>query len=129
MAKKSVRPAADNAGDSPKKGGVDFEEALAEAEEVVKQLESGELGLAESLDQYELGIKRIKQCHESLREAQRRVSLLSGIDEDGEAILEPFGPDSSKTKPAMDDLTSWDDESDEDWDEDDDSVDESPGLF
>lgn len=120
--------------------GIDFEKALAEAENVVMKLESGELGLADSLDQYELGIKRIKQCHQSLKDAQRRVSLLSGVTEDGRGITEPFDEQEAEADAESDAADQWEDEQgeDEEWDEEDEdeddledqtSVDESPGLF
>ena len=72
------------------KESIEFEAALAEAEEIVGQLETGELGLAESLEHYELGIKRLNQCHQSLEKAERRIQLLSGFDADGNPITQPF---------------------------------------
>ncbi len=67
-----------------------FEEALSELESVVTDLESGELGLAESLDRYEQGVQRLKRCHGTLEEAQRRIELLSGVDADGNPVTTPF---------------------------------------
>ncbi|MCA9138684.1 MAG: exodeoxyribonuclease VII small subunit [Planctomycetales bacterium] len=68
---------------------IDFESALAEVQKVVQQLESGELGLTESLAQYERGIKKIKLCHQVLRHAEKRIAVLTGVDEDGTALIEP----------------------------------------
>ena len=53
----------------PKKGGddVDFEAALAEVERIVNQLESGELDLTASLEQYEMGVKYLKSCQDPSR--------------------------------------------------------------
>ena len=67
-----------------------FEEALAELEAVVADLEKGELGLAESLARYEMGIQRIRQCQEQLQRAERRIALLSGVDADGKPITQPY---------------------------------------
>ncbi len=69
---------------------VDFEDAISEVEEIVNDLEGGHLGLNESLTKYELGISRLKRCHELLQQAERKVELLSGVDSDGNAISEPF---------------------------------------
>lgn len=69
---------------------VDFEQALAEVEHIVDELEGGELGLQDSLQQYEFGIKRLKQCHALLQNAERKVMLLSGLDADGNPIGTPF---------------------------------------
>lgn len=69
--------------------GVDFESALAEVEQVVEQLESGELGLSESLVQYERGIEKIKRCHQVLEQVEKRIAVLTSVDEDGTPSLEP----------------------------------------
>jgi exodeoxyribonuclease VII small subunit len=69
---------------------LDFESSLAEVEQIVARLEGGELGLAESLQQYETGIKQLKHCHALLDAAQQRVSLLSGFDADGNPLTAPL---------------------------------------
>lgn len=75
--------------DADPKESVAFEDALAEVEEVVERLESGELGLSDSLEEYERGIKKVKQCHQALEQAERRISVLTSVDEDGTANVEP----------------------------------------
>ncbi|MGB7348147.1 MAG: exodeoxyribonuclease VII small subunit [Pirellulaceae bacterium] len=79
---------------------IDFETALAEVEEIVFQLESGDAGLTESLAHYETGIKRLKQCHQLLQKAERRITLLSGFDADGNAVTEPFDSDDESPSEA-----------------------------
>lgn len=69
---------------------VTFEEALARLEAIVCALEEGQVPLAESLARYEEGIKLLKQCYQSLSEAERRIELLSRVDSDGQALSEPF---------------------------------------
>lgn len=68
----------------------DFEKSVEEIEQIVAKLESGELNLTDSLSNYELGIKRLKQCHQILEAAEQTVSLLSGFDADGDPIIEPM---------------------------------------
>ena len=75
----------------------DFEASLSDVEKIVASLESGELGLSESLQQYETGIKRLKQCHKLLDAAEQKVSLLSGFDADGNPITEPIDTTSQRT--------------------------------
>lgn len=70
---------------------LDFEQALQEVEQIVSRLEGGQLGLTESLQQYEVGIKQLKQCHQLLDAAEQRVSLLAGFDADGNPVLESLG--------------------------------------
>ncbi|WP_084428261.1 exodeoxyribonuclease VII small subunit [Roseimaritima ulvae] len=67
-----------------------FETSLADLEQIVSELESGELGLEQSLDAYEKGIQRLKECHQHLKAAERRVEQLSGFDAEGNPILEPL---------------------------------------
>jgi exodeoxyribonuclease VII small subunit len=72
-----------------------FEEALAELEEVVADLEGGELPLAEALERYETGVRRLKQCHQQLAQAERKIELLSGVDAQGNPITKPFDAQST----------------------------------
>lgn len=85
MAKKKRAKKAADEGDA-----VDFEQAMAEVEQIVAKLESGETGLSESLEFYEQGVRRLKQCHSLLHQAEQRIALLSGFDADGNPITEEF---------------------------------------
>ncbi len=67
-----------------------FEESLAQLEEIVANLEGGKLELAESLEQYENGVKHLKVCYGLLTEAERRIELVSEVDASGRAQTQPF---------------------------------------
>jgi exodeoxyribonuclease VII small subunit len=67
-----------------------FEVALREIEQIVDRLEGGELDLDDSLDQYQKGIETLKECHALLGNAERKITLLSGFDTDGNPIETPF---------------------------------------
>jgi exodeoxyribonuclease VII small subunit len=54
----------------------DFEKSLQKLEKIVAQMESGELGLEESLAQFESGIKLAKTCQDTLANAELRVEQL-----------------------------------------------------
>lgn len=69
---------------------LNFEKSLAELEEIVADLEDGQLGLSESLARYEVGVKRLKQCYEALQKAERKIELLAGVDADGNPITRRF---------------------------------------
>ena len=58
---------------------ISFEEALGQLEQVVQSLEDGELGLNESLEEYQRGVDLLKQCHATLEDVQRKVELLTGV--------------------------------------------------
>jgi len=68
-----------------------FEQAIADVEEIVAKLEGGKLELATSLDEYQRGIGALKECYELLGSAERRITMLSGFDIDGNPVTEPFG--------------------------------------
>ena len=67
-----------------------FEQSLAQLEAIVRDLEGGDLGLAEALSRYEGGVKHLKACYELLQRAERRIEQVSGVDADGNAVAEPF---------------------------------------
>jgi len=69
-----------------------FEEALAELERIVHDLEEGSIGLEESLARYEQGVALLKRCYTQLRDAEQRILLLTGVDEEGQPLLQPFQP-------------------------------------
>lgn len=56
--------------------GLPFEKALEELELIAQRLERGELGLDESIDEFEKGMKYAKYCHEKLEEAERKIEIL-----------------------------------------------------
>lgn len=55
---------------------VDFEKALAELEQQVHLLESGDLSLEDSLKTFEAGIRLTRDCQQALTEAEQKVQLL-----------------------------------------------------
>ena len=65
----------------PTKSEVDFEATLKELEELVKRMESGELGLEESLAAFERGVKLTRQCQSALKSAELRVRVLTENDD------------------------------------------------
>jgi len=67
-----------------------FEETLAKLEQIVRQLEEGQLGLSQSLACYEDGVRYLKQCHQALERAERKIALLTGVDAEGRAETLPF---------------------------------------
>jgi exodeoxyribonuclease VII small subunit len=74
----------------PAADGPSFEEALAQLEAIVRDLEEGQIPLAQGLARYEEGVKLLKQCYQLLERAERRIELLNHVDPDGRARSEPF---------------------------------------
>ncbi len=67
-----------------------FEEALSSLQGIVASLESGDLGLEESLAEFEKGIGLLKTCNDVLEQAEGRIEALTGVDADGNPVVEPF---------------------------------------
>ena len=66
-----------------------FETALEELEQVVEQLESGDLSLEDSLAAFEKGVGLVKLCNQKLTEVEKKVELLVK-DKEGKLQLKPF---------------------------------------
>ena len=73
MAKKSLQQVA------PKT----FEDALRELEVILQEIESGSLGLEESLTKYERGNFLITHCRGVLNAAERQIEQVSGSADGG----------------------------------------------
>jgi exodeoxyribonuclease VII small subunit len=76
-----------------------FEEALQNLERIVQRLEEGKLTLDEALQEYEAGVALVRRCQGLLSNAQARVQRLLGVDEQGDAVLEPL-PTPATTEPG-----------------------------
>ena len=70
----------------------DFEKAMARLEKIIENLESGELGLDESIKVFEEGVELSKKCHKKLTEAEAKVKELIK-NENGEFELKLFEED------------------------------------
>lgn len=125
-----------------------FEELLGEVEQVVEDLETGDLSLDDSLKSYEKGVRSLRQCLQHLQKAERRIELLIGFDENGSPLSQPFDENAASLEDkqssrgqrrGLSDSSSHHgrgtaanpNESDADnhlWDEDS-SMDDSTGLF
>jgi len=66
-----------------------FETALARLEEIVQELEKGELPLEQSLKLFEEGVKLARICNVRLEEAERKVEILLK-DKGGKMTVRPF---------------------------------------
>ena len=70
-----------------------FEDALAALEEIVNKLESGDIGLEESIEVYTKGTLLKRHCEEKLKSAQARIEKIT-LDEAGRPTgTKPFASD------------------------------------
>ena len=68
---------------------VDFEKAMAELEETVRQLEAGDAPLDRSLVAFEKGVALVRTLHTRLDAVQARIEELTR-GRDGAATVKPF---------------------------------------
>lgn len=61
-----------------------FESALAELEKIAAQMESGKLGLEESLMAYQRGAELLDFCHKTLEDTEQKIRILEN------GVLRPF---------------------------------------
>ena len=66
-----------------------FEASLEALEQIVRQLESGDLPLEKSLELFEQGIRLSRECQERLSQAERRIEMLLR-DNQGRPVVTPF---------------------------------------
>ena len=66
-----------------------FEASLDALEQIVRQLEDGDLPLEKSLELFEEGIRLKRECQERLSQAERRIELLLR-DNQGRTVVKPF---------------------------------------
>ncbi len=78
----------------------DFEALLQETEEIVDNLESGELSLDAALKKYEQGIENLRQCAQLIGDAEEKVKLLI---EKSEGVFELEDFDESDLDESEDD--------------------------
>ncbi len=62
---------------------IPFEKSMTELEDIVMQLEKGELSLEDSLKQFEHGIKLARKCQDVLNQAEQKIEMLASSDDSG----------------------------------------------
>jgi exodeoxyribonuclease VII small subunit len=67
-----------------------FEACLGELQDLVRLLEGGTLGLAESIAGFERGISLLRHCYRTLEQAEQKIEILSGFDQAGNPVTAPF---------------------------------------
>lgn len=77
-----------------------FEQALTELEKIVRELEDGQVSLEDSLSRYERGIGLLKLCYGQLQQAEQRIQLLTGVDEEDRPLARPFQHTSADVEKA-----------------------------
>jgi exodeoxyribonuclease VII small subunit len=72
---------------------IKFEKAMSRLEQIVDELERGELDIDKSLKIFEEGIKMSRVCSKKLNEAEKKIEKLTR-NQSGEMVSELFPTDS-----------------------------------
>jgi exodeoxyribonuclease VII small subunit len=65
-----------------------FEEALAKLEEIVDQLESGDVPLEKAIESFQQGMQLSKLCHQKLELVERKIEQL--VQEGDDWVKKPM---------------------------------------
>ncbi|MBN1621329.1 MAG: exodeoxyribonuclease VII small subunit [Endomicrobiales bacterium] len=84
-----------------------FEDAMKRLEEIVEQMEKGDINLDKSLSYFEEGIKLVRFCSSKLEEVKKKVEIL--VKKGDKMSREPFAEsdennDTDNNKKADDDM-------------------------
>ena len=71
-----------------------FEESLKRLEEIVAQMEQGEIPLEQALKLFEEGVKLTGSCRQELDQAEGKIEIL--LKKDGKLQSEPFEASAEK---------------------------------
>ena len=78
-----------------------FEQSLKQLEQIVQELESGDLPLEKAMKKFEEGIQLSQACTEMLDKTEKKISLLLK-DRDGKPIESPFKSVGASSEPQAD---------------------------
>jgi exodeoxyribonuclease VII small subunit len=80
-----------------------FETAMKQLEQIVQDLETGDMPLEKAIKKFEEGIQISRYCSEKLDESEKRITLLMR-DSDGKKVFEkPFVTENEISKETSDD--------------------------
>ncbi len=66
-----------------------FEDAMRRLDQIIQALESGEIGIEESIERYEEAVRLAAHCRRILDEAEQRIRKIQ-VDAAGQLRSEPF---------------------------------------
>jgi len=75
-----------------------FEDAMKRLDEIVEAMDSGKIGIEESIDRYEEAMKLAAQCRGILDECEQRIRKIQ-FDSSGQPQQQPFDADAARPDP------------------------------
>ena len=71
---------------------LNFEKSMKQLEQIVQELESGDLSLEKAIKKFEDGVRLSKLCSKQLYETEKKVTMLLQ-DQNGKISVNSFMPD------------------------------------
>ncbi len=68
---------------------ISFEKSLKQLEQIVQELESGDLPLEKAIKKFEEGVQLSKFCSKKLDETEKKITILLQ-DQEGNILEKPF---------------------------------------
>ncbi|MNW49546.1 Exodeoxyribonuclease 7 small subunit [compost metagenome] len=72
-----------------------FEEAMKQLEDIVSQLEHGDVPLEKAIDLFQSGMKLSQLCGQKLSQVERKIEMI--VEKDGEIGKKPFEPQTEES--------------------------------
>ncbi|WP_178022776.1 exodeoxyribonuclease VII small subunit [uncultured Paenibacillus sp.] len=69
---------------------LNFEEAMNQLEDIVSQLEHGDVPLEKAIDLFQEGMRLSQLCGQKLAQVERKIEMI--VEEDGAVEKQPFQP-------------------------------------
>ena len=76
-----------------------FEDAMRRLDQIIQALESGQIGIEESIERYEEAVRLAAHCRKILDEAEQRIRKIQ-VDAAGQLRSEPFEEPPENESPA-----------------------------
>ncbi|MFE5322893.1 exodeoxyribonuclease VII small subunit [Paenibacillus sp. NPDC056579] len=67
-----------------------FEQAMDKLEQIVAQLESGDVPLEQAIELFQEGMNLSRLCGQKLEQIERKIEIL--MEEEGGLVKKPFNP-------------------------------------
>ncbi|TBL79870.1 exodeoxyribonuclease VII small subunit [Paenibacillus thalictri] len=71
-----------------------FEQAMEKLEQIVTQLENGDVPLEKAIELFQEGMKLSQLCGQKLEQVERKIEVL--LEDEGSLTKKPFNPDGEK---------------------------------
>jgi exodeoxyribonuclease VII small subunit len=81
-----------------------FETAMTRLEQLVEEMDAANLPLQDLITRYEEGVELVKVCEERLKEAGRRIEIITR-NAAGKTVAAPFEPGESPSPEARPDVS------------------------